>query len=153
MPVNQIDPAATGYIIAGTGALPSTLLSLHRVTRNADGTPNFQSPGLAVAVPGYDVPPNAVQRSGFPNAQKLLDTLDARPTQAVSAINPGRANRLSLWTQHTTATSPGGRSEVRWYEIDPVARTAVQSAKATSRNYFAFNGAISPDRQRFGATV
>jgi hypothetical protein len=151
--VNQIDPSSTGYIIARTGALPSTRFSLHRITSSSTGFPVIQSPGQAVVVPTYTIPPDARQRSGFPNSGKLLDTLDARPTQAVSAIDPGRANAVGLWVQHTTATSPSGRSEVRWYEINPVTRTLFQSGKATSSTLFAFNGAISPDRKRFGSTV
>jgi len=153
VPVNQVDASSTGFIVARTGSLPSTRFSLHRVTRNATtGNPVFQASGLAVVVPSYTVPPNAPQRSGFPNSAKLLDTADARPTQAVSGIDPNRANAVGLWVQHTTATSPAGRSEVRWYEINPVTRTLFQSGKATNASLFAFNGAISPDRRRFGAT-
>jgi len=153
VPVNQIDPSTVGYIVSRTRALPSTRFSLHRVTRNADGTPNFQSPGLPVVVPSYAIPPNAPQRTGFASSNKLLDTLDARPTQAVSAIDPGHANAVGLWVQHSTATVPAGRSEVRWYEINPVTRTLLQSGKASSTAYFAFNGAISPDRARLGTTA
>jgi hypothetical protein len=151
--VNQIDLSTTGYVIARTGSLPSTRFSLHRITRSATGFPVIQSPGLAVVVPSYSIPPDAVQRSGFPNSAKQLDTLDARPTQAVSALDPGHANALGLWVQHTTATAPAGRSEVRWYEINPVTRALFQSGKATSAAYYAFNGAISPDRMRLGSSV
>jgi hypothetical protein len=151
--VNQIDPAPTGYVIARTGTLPSTRFSLHRITASGTGLPVIQSPGLPVVVPSYTVPPSAPQRTGFPNSAKRLDTLDARPTQAVSAIDPGRANQVGLWVQHTTATAPAGRSEVRWYEINPVTRALFQSGKATSGAYYAFNGAISPDRRRFGSTT
>jgi hypothetical protein len=152
--VNQIDPSSTGYIVARTGVLPSTRLSLHRITMSATGTPVIQSPGLPVVVPSYTVPPDAQQRSGFPNSAKLLDTLDARPTQAVSAIDPGRANAVGLWVQHTTlALGFPTRSEVRWYEINPVTRTLFQSGKATSTAYNSFNGAISPDRVRLGTTA
>jgi hypothetical protein len=151
--VNQIDSSPTGYIIARTGALPSTRFSLHRITPSATGTPVIQNPGLPVVMPSYTIPPDAPQRTGFPNSAKRLDTLDARPTQAVSAIDPGHGNRVGLWVQHTTATVPAGRSEVRWYEINPVTRTLFQSGRATSPAYFAFNGAISPDRARFGTTA
>jgi len=150
--VNQIDPSTTGYVIARTGSLPSTRFSLHRITRSATGLPVVQNPGLPVVVASYTVPPDAHQRTGFANSTKLLDTLDARPTQAVSAVDPGRANAVGLWVQHTTLGSPG-LSEVRWYEINPVTRALFQSGKATSTVYSAFNGAISPDRKRFGTTV
>jgi hypothetical protein len=152
VPVNQIDSASKGYIIARTNSMPSTQLSLHRVTKNATtGLPVFQTTGTAVTVPTYTVPPSAPQRSGFPNSAKRLDTLDARPTQAVSAIDPGHGNAVGIWVQHTTATNPVGRSEVRWYEINPATATLFQRGKATSTAYFAFNGAISPDRARLGA--
>jgi hypothetical protein len=153
VPADQIDASQTGFIIARTGSLPSTRLSLHKVTKNATtGLPVFQAAGTAVTVPSYAVPPSAPQRSGFPNSAKRLDTLDARPPQAVSAIDPDRGNAVRLWAQHTTATNPAGRSEVRWYEINPVTATVIQQGKATSTAFFAFNGAISPDRARLGAT-
>lgn len=154
VPANQTDTSGTGYVVTRTGSLPSTRLSLHKVFRNADGTANIQSPGSAVVVPSYTVPPNAPQRTGFPNSAKQLDTSDSRPTQAVSAIDPGRsATSPGLWTQHTTATSPAStRSEVRWYEINPVTRTLFQSGKVNSPSYSAFNGAISPDRRVLGTS-
>lgn len=152
VPVDQIDASQTGFIIARTGSLPSTRLSLHKVTKNATtGLPMFQAAGAAVTVPSYAVPPSAPQRSGFPNSAKRLDTLDARPTQAVSAIDPDHGNAVRLWVQHTTATNPVGRSEVRWYEINPITATVIQQGKATSTAFFAFNGAISPDRARLGS--
>ena len=153
VPADQIDAKAAGFIIDRAGAVPSTRLSLHRVTKNATtGLPVFQTTGTAVTVPSYTIPPSAPQRSGFPNSAKLLDTLDARPTQAVSAVDPGHGNVVGLWVQHTTATNPAGRSEVRWYEINPATGTLFQQGKATNTSFFAFNGAISPDRARLGAT-
>jgi hypothetical protein len=74
----------------------------------------------------------------------LLDTLDARMTQAVSAIDPLRDGHVGLWTQHTVAGGAG--SVVRWYEIDPVNKTLLQSGAASSGRLYFFNGAISPDR-------
>jgi hypothetical protein len=153
VPADQIDNSATGFIIARTGSVPSTRLSLHSVTKNATtGLPVFRTTGVSVTVPSYTVPPSAPQRSGFSNSAKRLDTLDARPTQAVSAIDPDHGNAVRLWLQHTTATNPAARSEVRWYEINPVTATVIQQGKATSTAFFAFNGAISPDRARLGST-
>ena len=154
VPADQIDAKAAGFIIARAGAMPSTRLSLHRVTKDATtGLPVFQTTGTAVTVPSYTIPPSAPQRSGFPNSAKKLDTLDARPTQAISAVDPGHGNAVGLWVQHTTATNPAGRSEVRWYEINPATGTLFQQGKATSTSFFAFNGAISPDRARLGSTA
>jgi hypothetical protein len=109
----------------------------------------IQSPAQPVTVLSYAIPANAPQKS--PSA-KLIDTSDTRPTQAVSAIDPGHSSAVGLWTQHTTFAA-SGRSEVRWYEINPVTRALLQSGKATSTSYSAFNGAISPDRKRLGSTV
>ncbi|MDQ2982413.1 MAG: hypothetical protein M3R70_00595 [Actinomycetota bacterium] len=157
VPVNQTDvDAGPGYIVARTGSLPSTRFSLHRVNKAASGVPVFTSPGSAVVVPGYTVPPNAVQRASFPNGNKRLDTLDSRPTQAVSGYDPAHptvsgAPRLGIWVQHTTNTIPAARSEVRWYEINPLANNLFQLGKVNNPSWFAFNGAIAPDRSGYVA--
>jgi hypothetical protein len=156
VPANEIDNNAVGYVTARTASLPSTRLSIHRVTRNATtGNPVFQMNGTAAVVPSYAVPPSAPQRSGFANSSTKIDTMDARPTQSVAAIDPAHNNAFGLWVQHTTATSPAGRSEVRWYEINaqPTTNAPLQRGKATNAAYFAFNGAISPDRARNGSTL
>ena len=147
--VNQTDTSPTGYVVARSGGLPATFLSLHRVTRNADGTANIQSPGQNVNVPSYTVPADAPQ----PGTPDVLDTLDGRPTQAISGIDPrfGASGVNAIWTQHTIAGT-GGRSVVRWYEINPVARTRLQTGTIQNANQFIFNGAISPDRGVRGAT-
>ena len=145
VPANQIDPATTGYAVSRTTSLPSTRLLVHTITRKSDGTANINPVARAVTVPSYTVPANAKQKSP---STKLLDTSDARPTQAILANDPARNNGtgIGLWTQHTTLGGAG--AEVRWYEIRPAATppTLWQSGKATSPSYFAFNGAISPDR-------
>lgn len=105
------------------------------------------------AVPQYAVPPDATQVT----FSEKIDTSDARHTQAVQAINPARAGTVhSFYTQHTVANSLGTGSVVRWYEINPatalplVLRTGMIEFGNTD---FAFNGAISPDRKKHGATV
>lgn len=153
VPVNQTDPSATGYIVARTLDLPSSRLSIHRVTRDSTtGNPVFQSPGLAVTVPAYTFPADAVQKSP---STKLLDTHDARPTQAVSAIDPARLTTTpgAIWIQHTTAiNSSTPRASVRWYEINPFNRTLLQSGSVAS-SFYNFNAAISPDRKRLGTAT
>ena len=147
VPANQTDSATTGYLVARTISLPSTRFSLHRVTADTGGNPVFQNPGLPVTVPSYNVPADARQKTP---SVKLLDTLDARPTQAVAAVDPARLTTPpgAIWTQHTTAGGVG--AEVRWYEINPVTRAVLQTGKVTSASLFNFNAAISPDRARFG---
>lgn len=153
VPANQIDTAATGYVVARNLSLPSNRLWFYSVARNSStGFPIFGGPrGATVAA--YASPPNATQPN-FPGGvvAPTLDTLDARPTQAVQAIDP-RLRTFSFWTQHTIANGSTG-SAVRWYEINPVPATPVvqRQANIASPNVFYFNAAISPDRRVDGAT-
>jgi hypothetical protein len=140
VPANQTDTNPTGWVLTRPAALPATKIGLFKVTKNADGSPNIQTSGTTVSVSSYTIPPNAPQ-SG---TAFTLDTLDARLTQAVSAIDPLRNNKVGIWTQHTVAGGSG--SMVQWYEIDPVSATLLQSGVVKSRSLYAFNGAISPDR-------
>jgi hypothetical protein len=148
VPAQQVDTSATGYVVARNGGLPSTRLWFFNVTRNpATLLPVFGA-ARGVTVASYTVPPNATQ----PTFTQLLDTLDARNTQAVQATNPDRGT-FSFWTQHTIAN--GSLSGVRWYEINPVPAVPVVLRTANIQNptSFFFNAAISPDRKRLGATV
>ena len=152
VPANQVDNNSTSYVVARNGGLPSTRLWFFNVTRNAvTGNPVFGA-ARGVTVPGYDVPANATQPPFDPpiDYSPVLDTLDARPTQAVQAINPDRGT-FSFWTQHTIAN--GTLSGVRWYEIDPVPAIPVILRADTigSGSAFLFNAAISPDRRKDGA--
>jgi hypothetical protein len=144
---NEIDTRAAGFAVARPVSLPATQLSLFRVTRDATtGNPVIQSTGTPVTVPSYTFPANAPQK-GSVNA---LDTADARPTQAVAAVDPAHGGRFAIWTQHTI--NVGGRAAVRWYEIDPATHSLLQSGTASNASLFQFNGAISPNRQVNGTT-
>ena len=144
---NEIDTNVTGFAVAEPAPLPATQLSLFKVTRNTTtGNPVIQSTGTPVTVPSYMWPANAPQK-GSVNA---LDTLDARNTQAVAAVDPGHSGRFAIWTQHTI--NVGGRAAVRWYEIDPAAHNLLQSGTASNPSLYQFNGAISPNRQVIGTT-
>jgi hypothetical protein len=149
VPANQIDTFHTGYVVAREGLVTSTNLWFFNVVRDAaTGKPNIGN-ARGVSVPAYSSPANADQ----PTFTQVLDTLDARPTQAVQAINPGRSNNpFSFWTQHTIAS--GSVSAVRWYEINPKPATPVllRSGTISASNTFFFNAAISPDRRVDGAT-
>lgn len=146
VPANQTDTSGTGWVVARPASVPASLLTVFRITRNTTTGAAIIGAGANVPVPSYSVPANAPQ-SG---TGKLIDTSDTRNTQAVSAVDPGHGGRVGLWTQHTTAGGAG--AEVRWYEIDPVTRTLMQSGKATSASLYSFNGAISPDRRVQGRT-
>jgi hypothetical protein len=143
VPANQIDTNATGYAVAVNGALPAAKLWFFNVTRNAaTGAPVFGA-ARGLTVPSYTFPPNARQ----PVFPQLLDTSDARNTQAVQAIDPVQSNKFAFWTQHTI--KDGTASAVRWYEIDPVPAVPalLRSGTLSLPGTFLFNAAISPDRR------
>jgi hypothetical protein len=143
---NEIDTKATGFAVARPVSVPATQLSLFRVTRDpTTGNPLIQSTGTPVAVPSFMWPAVAPQAGSV----NRLDTLDARQTQAVAAVDPAQSGKFALWTQHTINVD--GRAAVRWYEIDPTANSLLQSGTASSASRWQFNGAISPNRQVNGA--
>jgi hypothetical protein len=146
VPANQVDTAATGFVVARNGALPATKLWFFNVTKGGTGFPVFGA-ARGVTVGSYAVPAAASQ----PVFTQVLDTLDGRNTQAVQATDPRLSNKFAFWTQHTIGS--GTVSAVRWYEIDPVPATPVvlRSANITS-TCFLYNAAISPDRRVDGAT-
>lgn len=146
VPANQTDPSGVGWVVARPQSLPASSLTVFDITRDATTGRAVISDGSDVPVPVFDLPTNAPQKG----TTALLDTGDARNTQAVSAVDPGHSGKVGLWTQHTTAGGAG--AEVRWYEIDPVAKALLQRGKATNRSLFSFNGAISPDRKVLGTT-
>jgi hypothetical protein len=151
VPANQIDTDGTGYVVARARTLPAGYLSIFNVTKDIGGN-LVVSPPRRVSVPVYGTPANAPQ----PNTTRRLDTLDARNTQAVSAIDP-RTGRVAIWTQHTTGISAANPvAQVRWYEIGPFPATPglIQRGSVTGASgRYIFNGAISPDRQVLGTTV
>jgi hypothetical protein len=139
VPANQTDGNPIGWIVGVASSLPADFISVFKVSTNADGTPEIAATGANVSVETYDVPADAVQAgSNF-----LIDTMDGRLTQAVSAVDP-RFGPVALWTQHTVS-GPFG-AEIQWLEIDPAARSVLQTDRIRLRDTFIFNGAISPDR-------
>jgi len=150
VPANQTDANATGYAVARLLSLPSTggtALVTFKITKNATtGQPVIQTTGDNVTVPAYKPPADVPQ----PGTGDKLDSSDTRPSQAVSAVDPLHGGKVGLWTQHTVLGGPG--AQVRWYEIDPVAHTLLQTGTVTSGTSFVFNGAISPDRVVKGTT-
>ena len=144
MPANQTDTRGSGWALATPqpGSLPRRYLSEFRISRKPHGAARVQGTGDKVLVDSYDVPPDAPQQ-GSP---LLLDTLDTRLTQAVSAVDPSPwvGGSHAIWTQHTVAGGAG--SEVRWYEVDPGGQDTFQANKVSGPANYHFNGAISPDR-------
>jgi hypothetical protein len=152
VPSNQVDDNATGFVVARPRALPATKLWFFNVTRGGGGVPVF-GPARGVTVTSYTIPPDAQQAS----VTQLIDTGDARPTQAVQAANPRRSNIQSFYVQHTVRNPTKNQSVVRWYEINPAPLVpAILSSgeigTTNNRDYF-YNAAISPDRRKDGATA
>ena len=86
----------------------------------------------------------------------MTSTLDsasfsAALTQAVGRGDPAAGGRLAIWTQHTVRA--GGRSAVRWYELQPGRRRPLQTGTIRAKGRLAFNGAISPAFDGTGAVI
>ncbi len=145
VPANQIDATTTGYVIARNGILPSSVEWIFNVTKDSAGNPVF-GPARSVTVGSYSIPANASQ----PGVTQVLDTSDARNTQAVQAIDP-RLGKFAFWTQQTIKS--GTVSAVRLLELDPTAAAVavLRSLQISASNTFLFNAAIAPDRRHDGA--
>lgn len=146
VPANEIDSNPVARVVALNESGSNTGIDLYSVTKNpTTGEPVFPA-GSTIKVPAYNIPPSAPQKG----TSDPLDTSDARMTQAVGAVDPGHSGKFAVWTQHTIAGGAGAM--VRWYEIDPVAKTLLQSGSVSSASLFYFNAAISPDRVVRGTT-
>jgi len=145
-PAKQTDFSSTGYVVANqdNGASPSTVLTVYTVTGTS--TPSISGP-TTVTVPSYSYPPSAPQ----PATSAILDTLDARLMSAWVSPDPAHSGALGLWTGHTVA-SASGRSEFRWYEINPTSGALYQSGTVNDSSLYVFMGAISPDRNGTSGT-
>jgi hypothetical protein len=149
VPANQTDTSSTGWAVARPDSIPSagaTFLTLFKVTKSATGAATIPTTGTSVPVTAYKVPASARQ----PGTSFKLDTLDTRPTQAVSAIDPAHGSVTALWTQHTVFGGAG--AQVRWYEINPATHSIIQKGTISSSTLYTFNGAISPDRRVNGTS-
>ncbi len=142
VPANTFEASANGNVVAAED--PTAVADADEITAwhvsGPAGAPVLTTLG-AVSVGNFDVPANVPQ----PGSSHVLDSLDARLTQAVADTDPA-AGEQAVWTQHTV-NGPGGRSIVRWYELlpgdlpDPTVR---QQGAVSDSTHFAFNGAISP---------
>jgi len=148
VPANQVDSSSTGYVVSAydPGFSAANKLEVFSVTKNLNGTANIAGTGSSITVSSFDYPPSAPQKG----TGDELDTLDARLTQAVSAIDPSHGS-VAIWTQHTVAGGAG--SQARWYEINPSGPSLYQSGTVTSGSLYVYNAAISPDRIVNGATT
>jgi hypothetical protein len=149
-PANGVDTWQWGYVVARNLGLPSNRLWLYSVRRDPNtGFPAFGNPKQLTLPYTYDIPPDAAQ----PGLSQKLETLDARPRQAVIARNPARGNAFSLWTNQVVKN--GLFSAVRWLEVNPFPNppTVRRSGLLAFAGRFVYNSAISPDRRVDGATT
>jgi hypothetical protein len=146
VPVNISGASASGYIVAGHSPVaplpsdptgPQTKIMLWH-TAQQGGQPHLFADG-DLTVASFDVPASAPQPSSGP----VIDTLDARLTQAVGHADPDAGGVSAIWTQHTI-NGPGGRSVARWYEILPGTKVVRQQGAVQSATDFIWNAAISP---------
>ena len=143
VPANTFDASQGGFIVAAhTPTLaplgPQTKVMAWHVTRQPSGNPVLNADG-DMTVTSFDVPAGVPQPGGAP----LIDSLDARLTQAVAHADPNAGGAEAVWTQHTI-NGPGGRSVVRWYELLPATHAVLQQGQVAHSTDFVFNGAISP---------
>jgi hypothetical protein len=143
VPANTSDASQAGFILAAhqptlapTG--PQTKIMAWNLVRQGSGQPALNPDG-DMTVASFDVPAGVPQ----PGGAARIDTLDARLTQAVAHADPAAGGVETVWMQHTI-NGPGGRSVVRWYELNPATHTVRQQGQVASATDFVFNGAISP---------
>jgi hypothetical protein len=140
VPANTSDSSAAGYVVAADSPFfvttPSQIMAWH--VGGSAGSPTLFADGN-MSVTAYDFPANVPQ----PSTTQVIDSQDARLTQAVARSDPGAGGAEAVWTQHTV-DGPGGRSIVRWYELLPASLTVRQLGTIQNASAFVFNGAISP---------
>jgi len=149
VPGNQADASSTGWAVARPASIPTggaTFLTLFKVTKSSTGKAVIPTTGTSVPVSAYTVPAAAPQ----PGTAFTLDTLDARNTQAVVAVDPSHGGVTALWTQHTVFGGAG--AQVRWYEINPATHSLIQRGTVSSSSRFTFDGAVSSDRRVNGSS-
>jgi subtilisin-like proprotein convertase family protein len=149
VPANITDGSAAGYVVSAadpTGG-PATNVHVYKIGVSS-GNATFANLG-DVTVNSFTFPANVPQPGGPPD---VIDSLDARLTQAVGHKDPGAGNKQTVWTQHTVCAggttsacnSAGGRGVVRWYEIVPEPLSLRQQGTVAKSPNWAFNGSISP---------
>jgi hypothetical protein len=139
VPANTTDSSASGYVVAADSPLvvasPSQIMAWH--VSGPPASPTLTQDGN-MNVTAYAIPANVPQ----PGTSNVLDSSDARLTQAVAHADPD-VGAEAVWTQHTVAGA-GGRSILRWYELLPASPAARQQGTIQDAANFIFNGAISP---------
>lgn len=140
VPASTADSATAGFVVAADSPFfvssPSQVMAWH--VGGSAGSPTLVANGN-MNVTAFGFPANVPQ----PGTSQVIDSMDARLTQAVAHADAGAGGAEAVWTQHTV-DGAGGRSVVRWYELLPASLTVRQAGTIQNASLFAFNGAISP---------
>lgn len=147
VPANTADSSPNSYVVAADSPFftaDAQIMGWH-VSGAGGGATLVEDGNMAVSP--FEFPANVPQ----PGTTELLDSLDARLTNAVAVTDPA-VGEEAVWTQHTVA-GPGGRSVVRWYELLPAAQTVRQEGTISDPSHFVFNAAISPSTQGNSAAI
>lgn len=152
VPSYQQDNSGFGWISethdVGSGG-SSTFITIARVVKKVVGgqiTAQFGARRSISLPSAYAAPPDAPQAG----SSMVLDTGDGRLMNSVTANDPSHPDPntgtaiTGLWTAQAIAGGAGAM--VRWYEIDPVNGTLVQTGDLSDASLYTFNGAIAPDR-------
>lgn len=147
VPANTADSSASSYVVAADSPFftaDAQIMGWH-VSGAGGGATLVEDGNMAVSP--FEFPANVPQ----PGTAEVLDSLDARLTNAVAVTDPA-VGEEAVWTQHTV-DGPGGRSVVRWYELLPGTQTVRQEGTISDPSHFVFNGAISPSTQGNSAAI
>ena len=147
VPANTADSSANSYVVAADSFIlsgDSEIMGWH-ISGAGGGAELVEDGNIAVSV--FEPPANVPQ----PETSEVLDSLDARLTNAVAVTDPA-VGEEAVWTQHTV-DGPGGRSVVRWYELLPATQTVRQEGTISDPTNFVFNAAISPTAQGNAAAI
>jgi hypothetical protein len=149
VPANTADSSANSYVVAADAPFISgdaQVMGWH-LTGAGTGATLFEDGNMSVSP--FSVPASVPQ----PGTSEVIDSSDARLTNAVAVTDPDPAvEEEAVWTQHTV-NGPGGRSVVRWYELLPGTQTVRQEGTISDSDQFVFNGAISPTAQGNAAAI
>ena len=149
VPASLADSSATGYVVSTDSHATGSHLTVYEIGRTAGGANTVLGTQTTVTVPSFSVPAPIPQ----PGTGEVIDSSDARLTQAVAVTDPG-TGKEGIWTQHTVAGAGGGPSVVRWYQLAPGATAPLQTGTVSGPSgTFAFNAAISPTSDGSSAVV
>ena len=126
-PVLNLSPGNTGYLLAqAVGNDNGNMLRL--LTLDTSAKPTLSA--TTIPIPHYDIADPPPQ----PGSTKIVRPI----TDIYSAV----FRNGSIWTVQSVKPSDGNSSGVRWYEIDPNAKTVRQSGTITGASN-AYTGAIT----------